>query len=455
MPLLWVLVPGIAHAQRFTWRALGTAGVGYNAVQADGGGNGLALSGPFMAFTPELQLAYDRPRLEQSFDYAFTLNLQFDSGFRLDPNTGLTYANRATYQAHVYVTQNVDALFGATVTQAPLNVITPGVETNPQTQAPAYAYNLQGAINEAVTKQFTENWSGTQSASFAFGLPINLPGAARQDVYAGTLGFSAAHQWNKDTGTATVSSTLAHFTAGADLTGATHVPAFDQSYTTAVASWRHVFTESWAAQLDGGGFGEVTLQSTNGAFAQPTGAATVDFTRPSVAVELTAFHAPVLNLYLAELQVVDEVALRLSVPVGRNRELTASGTAAVEHTQAVLPTGQLGDALDLWFGDAGVAWAPRRWPNFTLGARLAVTRQEASRLNNVAVPGFTRETFLLTATYGYPTAATTGPAFLSPIYRAAPVTQRDFENVELRAHPAPEGPEEGGEPGGEAPAPGR
>jgi hypothetical protein len=439
LPLVLLLWPGVAAAQKFTPRASATVGVGVNAVQSDSAaGAGVALpAGPFLTLTPAVELDYDRPQLEQSLTYSFTANLQFNPDFSLSSGNA-TYANRAAYQAHAYLTPTVDALFGVAVTEAPLNVVAVGLQpgqVDPSTAPPGYTYNLQGAANEALTKQFSENWSGTQSGAFTFGLPINVTPAG-QDLFAGTLALAAARAWSYDTGTLTASSTLAHFTAGADFT-MTKQPAFDQSVDTLVASWRREWTESFSSQLDAGALVAVTLQNDQKVFKQPTGAATLDFTRPWFALEAAYLHGALLNLYLAQVQIVDEVALRYAMPIGRDRDVTASATAAYERSQAIAPDANLVDAFDLWFADAGAAWVPRAAPNFAFGLRVSVAKQDpvGTPPAGAVVAGFVRETVLATITYGYPSAATAQPAYLSPIYRAAPVTQRDFENADLRARP--------------------
>jgi hypothetical protein len=106
--------------QKFTPRASATVGVGVNAVQSDSAaGAGVALpAGPFLTLTPAVELDYDRPQLEQSLTYSFTANLQFNPDFSLSSGNA-TYANRAAYQAHAYLTPTVDALFGVAVTEAP------------------------------------------------------------------------------------------------------------------------------------------------------------------------------------------------------------------------------------------------------------------------------------------------------------------------------------------------
>ncbi len=446
LPVVVLLWPGLAAAQKFTPRASATVGVGVNAVQSDSAAaGGVALpAGPFLALTPAVELDYDRPQLEQSLTYAFTANLQFNSDFSLSSGNA-TYANRAAYQAHAYLTPTVDALFGVSVTEAPLNVVAaalaPG-QVEPSTAPPGYAYNLQGVANEALTKQFTENWSGTQSGAFTFGLPIDVKPAG-QRLFAGTLGLAASHAWSYDTGTLTAASTLAHFTSGTDFTGIKQ-PAFDQSVNTLVASWRREWTESFSSQLDGGALVALTVQSDKSPFTQPTGAATLDFTRPWFALEAAYLHGGLLNLYLAQVQVVDEVALRFAMPVGRDRDVTASATAAYERSKAIASDNKLVDAFDLWFADAGAAWVPRSAPNFAFGLRVSVAKQDpvGAQPAGVTVAPFVRETVLATITCGYPSAAVAQPAYLSPIYRAAPVTQRDFENADLRAKPAQGEPSE-------------
>ena len=214
-----------------------------------------------MTLTPAVELDYDRRQLEQSLTYAFTANLQFNPDFSITSGNA-TYANRAVYQAHAYLTPTVDALFGASLTEAPLNTVAVAVapgSVEPATAPPGYSYNLQGSVNEALTKQFSENWSGTESGAFTFGVPLDVKTAA-QDIFAGTVALAASHAWNYDTGIVTASSTLAHFTSGTDFTG-TKQPAFDQSVNTLVASWRREWTESFSTQLDGGVLQAVTLQN--------------------------------------------------------------------------------------------------------------------------------------------------------------------------------------------------
>lgn len=184
LPVVVLLWPGVAAAQKFTPRASATVGIGVNAVQSDSGAAaGVALpAGPFLALTPAVELDYDRPQLEQSLTYSFTANLQFNQDFSL-PTGNATYANRAAYQAHAYLTPTVDALFGVSVTEAPLNTVAAAVapgQVEPAAAPPGYAYNLQGVANEALTKELSENWSGTQSGAFTFGLPIDVKPAGQR-----------------------------------------------------------------------------------------------------------------------------------------------------------------------------------------------------------------------------------------------------------------------------------
>jgi hypothetical protein len=420
----WSSTGAPARAQAKSIRAEATGTIGYSAVQTSGPVAAAGQeSGPFFAVSPSVVVQYDRPRIEQSLEYAFTLNVPFDTRFRvLDPF--VTYANRGTYGAHVYLTPTTELLVGLGVVQAPLNVTAVGSDpsTTPVGATPnGSSYTLQGTAQEALTKQFSETLRLTQSAAFTVGLPFDeTPKIA--DTFAVTNGLSLEKSRERDAFTGSLALTYAHFTESQD-EDLGRVPPRDQLLSTLVGSYRRDFGEAVSVQADGGVLHARSPSDSGAGFWSPTGGVAATYARRFVQAQLAYAHMAQVNLLVGDVNLVDQVALRASVPLGRS-DFAVSGTAAYEYTRTLTVQADVTDPIHVILADVGITWTPRRVPNLGIGVRASVTNQDPV---DPAAVGFVRETVALNVTFGYPTAAQAmQPPYISPIYRAAPVQATDF-----------------------------
>ncbi|HEY4122770.1 MAG TPA: hypothetical protein VGM56_33130 [Byssovorax sp.] len=422
------LVGGAARADPLRGHASGTATVGENWVQTDAGDT--TGTGPFFALTPSVGATYEQPRIDQALDYTFTLNVQLNPDF--STNAGLiTYAHRFAYENHVYVSPTVDFLSGVTLTEAPLNTLATGAapSTTVVAAAPAFGENLQGSAVAGFLEALSETTRLTESGTFTVSVPLDVT-PAQPRTYGGQLGVVLEHDLGeRDTGSLTLGDTLAHFTSGTSPLTEKPVNAFNQNLTNAVLSWRHDYTADLSSKLDAGVVTSIVPGESGSLFVQPTGAASIDWSRPTYAIDLTYEHAATLDVFLADIQLVDLVALKVSAPIALQRDFVASATASFERTRAIATDGSLVDPFNVWLVDAGVGWSPHSLPELLLGARVNVTRQEPLGALALTEVAYTRETLAFSVTYGYPSAATPEPPYLSPTFRPAPLSGRDVDDA--------------------------
>jgi hypothetical protein len=420
-----------ARAQsHLDWRAAFTTTGAYTRTISDSPDpTAQTFSGPLLAFGPSLVALLDTPRTESTLTYAFALSIPFAVGPTAQ-STPVSYSNRLTYAGHYALSEVTSATLGGIFIFSPLNAVDP---TSDPTATPIQAvpndvaYLLSVSVNEGIQRQLSETTSFAQVGSFMYADPID-PINTPPSTYTATNGFTLTRSFWKDTIGGTLSTQANFFTAGQS-SSLPLTPATSAYINTLTANYSHAFSEAFSGALTAGVSQTLSPGATTFMVIEPTGTLSLNYAFNLATAGLSYAHSAMPNVTIGTVSLVDMVSLRFAIPIGVTG-LATVGTAGYTHSEP-LPgatvTAAAADAglatTNVFVGDVGLTYTPRRVETLTFGVRGQITRQFSSGQYSgdatALVNDLTRYTISLNVTYSYPSAnaALVRPSF-SPLYSA-------------------------------------
>jgi hypothetical protein len=466
------------RAQHVEYRASVTATGAYS--QSLGGAGTMsqqnALAGPTVAFSPSLIALVDTLRTDNTFTYAFSLNVPFTQKGTVSPFS-LLYSNRLSYGGHYALSELTTMTFGAAVTESPLNTFIPSqnpAEAPVQVTPAGVAYMLNFNGTEGFSRQVSELSSFTQNGSFTLGYPID-PTSIRARTFSGSNSFGVARSFFKDSLGVTLTNQFNYFTASKSAetvtTSRSAAPITTSEVTnfivtlpsqtwvnTLALNWSHPFTERLSSTLIAGVTQTLSPGQATLMHVQPSGTATLNYNFLLATASLSYAHAAAPNVTTGTVNFTDSATARFSMPIGLTG-LVTTGSAGYTYstpigTPIVLCPGNLPNCSaavtatspsHVIVADAALDYHPERVPTLTVGLRGQITRQVLTE-DTSAANDFTRYTISLNLTYSYPNAnAAAVRPHLSPLFSAEPPPSSEIMSTDRvfgapTGGPAPEEP---------------
>lgn len=417
-----------ARAQYVDWRAAFTMSGQYNRQVTDAPyPTAQTLSGPSIGLSPAINLLYDTPRTDNTFTYTFSINVPFTTSFTVKP-IPLTYTNRLTYSGRYALSEVTTMSLMGNFSEAPLNSFT---SVNDPTEAPIMTtptgalVMLTATLQEGLTRQLKDSWSLTQSTSAGFGYPIDTA-LVRARTFTLQSSLTLSKNFAADTLGMTLTNSTNYFTASEGAFGAV-APAHTQLTNAFLGNWTRTFTPSFSSALSIGVTQLINPDGVNKTSAQPSGSLTLNYSRDLATVALSYQHMAMPNLTTGQINFVDTVAARFSLPFGPEKlGLSSSGSAGFTHSTPIGGDGTPGAPSNVFVADAAANYKPPFAPTLATSLRFQVQRQVPSADPTAA---FTAYAISFSLMYAYPTvqAATVLPR-MTPVFSVTNATPSDVSS---------------------------
>jgi hypothetical protein len=380
---------GPVHAD-MEWQATYSTSAGYtdNArlIQAvDGTVLGVRESA-FFTFVPGFELTFDSPRIAQRATYVFTVSLFTETG------SSDSTSHQATYVAGISISPRTESLInvGVSVMQSNTSTIDAPVG-GAITGAVLLGANkfLNLTVQEGVSHELTDIWRLTQGFGVGVFAPIQDPGGTSS--FQGSLNFGLERDWTFDR-FGVVAQVSANW-----LGRPGQVDDSTQYQGSSMLRWGHDFSDSWSADLAGGGLYATLARDASKFAIMPIGQAGLGWRDEGWSLGLNYSRGATLNPLIGEVLATDSVRLSGAVPLGTPR-LVLALSAGYERGETLIPPFAGAEVeIDSFSGDAALTF--RVTTAFDLGARYQYNRQ---RSNSLAFPDLDRQTFVFILTGRYP-----------------------------------------------------
>jgi hypothetical protein len=289
-------------------------------------------------------------------------------------------------------------------------------------------------LQEGLTRQLSETWSLDQSTAYVFGYPIDTK-LVRARTYTIQNSLGASKSFSLDTLSLTLSSATSYFTVGQDAGGAV-IPRRAQLADTLMLSWSRTFLPSLSGMLTAGVTQIVTPGGLDGMSLEPSGVAALIYSREPATVAISYQRAVAPNLGTGQLDKLDTVAARFSVPIGAEKlGLTAAGSVGFTRATAIGSDGVPGAPTNVFLTDAAATYVPSFADVLSAGLRFQIIRQVPGA---ETLPAFTSYAASFSLAFSYPSAnAARARASMTPVYSVAPPTTGEFVSSDPAPAPAP------------------
>jgi hypothetical protein len=419
------LAPAAARAQNARLQAVleGTVGVTDNVLSASEEAPVGPEAGAFGSVSPGLVFRYDTPRTAQTLSYTFTPSFYFGH-----PEAS-SYTNTAAWSGRFVTTPTTELTLGANGTQGQLNTYLsaddPG-RTALRALPSGGTVFVQGGVNEGFSKQLSPVVTAAQSASFLAYTPLGEDAPAR--TYGATGALSAQRLWRHDTGALALTFAYTHFdNVPVGPSGSEALEARDQLVNTLVASWQHDYGHHVSSQLDLGVTQATDLGGDYAQIWQPAGLLALRYVRDEAQAELAYAHAAQLNVFLSQIDLVDQATLRVAAPLVHAARLGAEGSAGAQLSRPIVD-GELGDPATVLLFDAALLWSPvASVPDLELALRYQHLHQIATTTvgTDEADTRIIRNTVTLTVGFAFPeTTETSTRILMTQPFGSAPAERR-------------------------------
>jgi len=299
-----------------------------------------------------------------------------------------TWSNRLEYQGLFALHPRTSLFLGAnamTTRAWSASLISPATELGATLQHSGTTLSL--AAEEQLSHDLTRSFSGTQSARFAFGSP--LEGERRPYSTDTLVGVGLERTFRGDAVGAELREELATISE----------PRVRQLTSTGVAIHRHDFGRSFTSRLEAGVL-RVDRLTSGRHFWHPSALAALAFAEQGGSAELRYSHRAATSVQVGQTLLVDEVRLTGVLPLVQPRTLVLAGACAYQRGRVIEEDASRGARLDVTLVDLALAWQAA--PGLGLGLRYQHTRQ----LSDGTVPpdplSYRRNTLLAGATLSWP-----------------------------------------------------
>ena len=429
--------PARARAQAFTATPVATVAGGYSASETlpdNPQQDPRILLGPFLSFGPALGLLYETPRTTSSLHAAFNIALPLSFNFTFT-GAPVAYSAQLAYASQIALTELTSLHLSLAGSALPVNSYVNGVDVSSASldQSPTDSgYNFSLSGQESLTRQLSPESRVVQLANVTYNYPLNGTGAVTTDDASNTPSASTvrqttlnvrnslavAHEWTRDTGTLTLTVGYTHFASVEDPS----TDPRDQFVNSLIAGWQRPLTPSLTSHVDLGVLQAVSPQSTDGQLWQPTGGVSLAYDLDIATTSLSYTHGAAVNLSTATINLNDQVALRVALPIGATGFALGS-SIGYTYSRPINIDGTFGDPLSIYLADIELGYVPLAVPNLSAGIRGTLNRQ--INLEHAEL-GSTRLALVATVGFSFPNAqAAAISRRIAPAYTPTPVLGSD------------------------------
>lgn len=308
----------------------------------------------FAILSPSLILARLTPSDNQRLSYTFAANLF------LDQYEATSFSNRLEWLGHFTTSERTELLLGAGITQdqpyTSPTLADAATQTLRATLPTTDSYVLVRA-DEVFTVEPGRFWRLWQGAAAGLQTPVDpdlvgdLPTTYE---LGGRLGAERTIGHDDAVGV----EVRSRYTLINDAVGEGGVVLGDlaQVINEYVGIWRHDWSRYVSSRLEAGAVHVIPI-ARDGELLQPAGAASLGYFRDEGRVELGYTHTVRTNMILGQLILVDEVALRGTIPVDEDDKVWLSSSVGYQKGRLIGPDGELETEVDVILGDVGAVWS--------------------------------------------------------------------------------------------------
>jgi len=388
---LWALLAASpAHAQ-VDWQ-LGlalTGNVTDNIGTADNPETGF-----FGTISPRFRIALERTTSAYSLEYRFAVDLYAN---HLDSTS---YVNSLRLQSFFRFSDAIRLTLGAEGTQGSQSSLMLNRDPSATTigvQPPGRSLHVGGTAFERLDFDLGEFWRLSQDLGVTINRPLEDDTPEHPRTLPATLAvanlLSLERRWQRDS---LATEALATYTV---MSYPGSGEREQQIVSALVERWRHDFSDHWSGELSGGVMLAAGLDEPHDKVWSPTGRIGAFYRREEAAVELSGGHGAEVNALVGRTFLLEDVRLRVGVPILREPALGLSGSAGYQYGHAMNLHGETTEgAVHVVLADAALDWQIS--PNFELSARYQFSRQSGEATTGLA--SFARHVGMVTLTCVYP-----------------------------------------------------
>ncbi len=377
-------------------------------------GSGTTSDSVFTSLEPGAQVLSASENTVQRLSYRMGLN------FFLAGGGSTSLSNNLAWDLSHTISDFTESLLSASISHITTDTATPvttdvggGINALPAGANQFLGFNLGAGLSH----QISDLWRTTQGVNGSYTTPVSSDGFLVGKTFTGTAALGLDRDFENSNAGINLGGTYT-FIEGLGMGAVGAGPLTDQKQVlfTAVARYTRPFTPEWTLDVSAGAAGAAPADDVGNLDIFPTGGGVLGWQVEKHSAGISYNHGVVLNPFLRQNIVADDVVVRGGIPLADSRWLI-TGAIGYQHARTLtFDSAENTATLNLFSVDVALAYEIS--PLANLGARYQFADQSSDAVAGTmtaVVPDLVRNSISLVFTAKYPDQTKTVIPFRQPL----------------------------------------